>query len=98
MTGLDGMGLDWIGLDISQTTTTTRAPLAVLINPHLMFYQGVEQLIWSRYLSKVSKILFLDKVFHYNNPTKKKLRDFLGICFKICTCSKVQLTLVCVKM
>ena len=36
MTGWDGMGLDWIGLDISQTTTTTRAPLAVLINNYAL--------------------------------------------------------------
>ena len=43
-----------------------------------MFYQGVEQLIWSRYLSKVCiKSCFWIRYFIIIIPFKKILRDFL---------------------
>ena len=64
-----------------------------------MFYQGLEQLIWSRYLSKVCiKSCFWIRYFIIIIPFKKKLRDFLGICLNICACPKLQLNLVGVKM
>ena len=50
-----------------------------------MFYQGLEQLIWSRYLSKVCiKACFWIRYFIMIIPFQKKLGDFLGICSKIC--------------
>ena len=64
-----------------------------------MFYQGVEQLIWSKYLSTVcTKSCFWIRYFIIIIQVKKKLPDFLGVCFKICACSKVQLNLVGVKI
>ena len=63
-----------------------------------MFYQGLEQLIWSRYLSKVCiKSCFWIRYFIIIIQ-QKKLRDFLGIYFKICACSKLQLNSVGIKI
>ena len=64
-----------------------------------MFYQGLEQLIWSRYLSKVCiKSCFWIRYFIIIIPFQKKLCDlFRNLSQNLCM-PKVQLNLVGVKM
>ena len=95
-------GICGCGLKISSTYSTYRGKKLVFLKGNKSSSHVLSG-GWTVNLVQISEyslyqILFLDKVFHYNNPTQKKLRDFLGICFKICACSKVQLNLVGVKI
>ena len=81
---MDGMG--WMGWDLSQTTTTTRAPLAVLINDesgiHARFYMAPDGTIFRSKTCMLKFLLDQGKLDQYQMLKKMQLhrkRSFVQV-------------------